>query len=82
MRFAPFPLFFLGVRRKDRPGTLRGRQGGRPFALLCVYSSGVFQGTGFRRGASRPFTMLRAGPGLNRSTGIDKLVASRTVVQS
>jgi hypothetical protein len=74
MRFAPFPLFFLGVRRKDRPGTLRGRQD--------VYSPGVFQCTRFRRGASRPFTMLRAGPGSNRSTGIDKLVASRTVVQS
>ncbi len=30
----------------------------------------------------RPFTMLRVGPGSNRSTGIDKLVASRTVEQS
>jgi hypothetical protein len=26
--------------------------------------------------------MLRVGPGSNRSTGIDKLVASRTVEQS
>ena len=25
----------------------------------------------------RPFTMLRAGPGTNRRTGIDKFVASR-----
>jgi hypothetical protein len=30
----------------------------------------------------RPVTMLRVGPGSNRRTGIDKLVASRAVEQS
>jgi hypothetical protein len=38
--------------------------------------------TGFHHGPFRPFTILKAGPGSNRCAGIDKLVASRTVVQS
>jgi hypothetical protein len=53
-----------------------------PFYLSCVYSLRSFHAQHFRHGPLRPVTMLRVGPGSNRSTGIDKLVASRTVEQS
>jgi len=64
---------------RDCPGV---RRGWCRFGSSCVYRLRSSGRDAFHHGPLQPFTILRAEPGVNRRTGIDKLVASRTVVQS